>query len=94
MDIQIYGNVRPLCTGLSIWSSLHVVILIINIAIPAIFATQLAALLPRFTGANFKRDLVFRERQTAFFSLVSRSLVSLFVAAPLFQIFLVFRALF
>lgn len=83
MDIQIYGNVRPLCTGLSIWSSLHVLILIINITILAIFETQLDALLRRFTT-----------RQTDFFCLVSRSLVSRFVAAPLFQIFLVFRALF
>lgn len=94
MDIQIYGNVRPLCTGLSIWSSLHVLILIINITILAIFETQLDALLRRFTQANFKHDLVFHERQTHFFRLVSRSLVSRFVAAPLFQIFLVFRASF
>lgn len=94
MDIQIYGNARPLCTGLSIWSSLHVVILIINITIPAIFATQVAALLRRFTGANLKHDRVFHERQKGFFCLVSRSLVSRFVAAPLFHIFLVFRALF
>lgn len=91
MDIQIYGNVRPLCTGLSIWSSLHVLILIINITILAIFDSSI---LRRFTEANFKHDLVFHERQTDFFCLVSRSLVSRFVAAPLFQIFLVFRALF
>ena len=39
-DIQIYGNVRPLGTGLSIWSSLLVVIPIINITIVAVFASS------------------------------------------------------
>ena len=67
--IQIYGNARPLCTGLSICRSLRVVTPIINITIVAIFAGRLAALLRRLAGGEgegLRNDLVFR-RGTGFF---------------------------
>lgn len=43
VDVQIYDNARPLCTGLSI-RSLHVVIPNINITIVTIFVTKLRPL--------------------------------------------------
>lgn len=57
VDVQIYDNARPLCTGLSI-RSLHVVIPIINITIVTIFVAKLRPLRNFIKGFKKKRKII------------------------------------
>lgn len=57
VDVQIYDNARPLCTGLSI-RSLHVVIPIIDITIVTIFMIKLRPLRNFIKGLKEKKIII------------------------------------